>query len=48
MYTGIPRARLDAVGYGESLLLNQCADGVNCSEAAHKVNERIEIRVLDW
>lgn len=44
---GINRGRLVTRGYGESQLLNRCADGVNCSEAEHRVNRRTEFRVLN-
>ncbi|MEL7163355.1 MAG: OmpA family protein, partial [Bacteroidota bacterium] len=44
---GINRSRLVTRGYGESQLKNRCADGVNCSEAEHRVNRRTEFRVLN-
>lgn len=44
---GINRTRLVTRGYGESQLKNRCADGVNCSEAEHRVNRRTEFRVLN-
>jgi outer membrane protein OmpA-like peptidoglycan-associated protein len=43
---GISRDRLVAEGKGESELLNECADGVACSEAEHKRNRRTEIQVF--
>lgn len=43
---GIDPSRLNPVGYGESQLLNQCADGVACSETEHQYNRRTEVRVL--
>lgn len=43
---GIDPDRIIAKGYGESKLLNECKDGVRCSEAQHQVNRRTEIRVL--
>lgn len=39
---GIPRAMLEVKNYGESKLLNQCADGVECSEELHQINRRTE------
>jgi outer membrane protein OmpA-like peptidoglycan-associated protein len=42
---GIAASRLKAVGYGESKLRNQCADGVTCSETEHQVNRRTEVKV---
>jgi peptidoglycan-associated lipoprotein len=37
---GIAPARLTAKGYGETQLVNKCADGVECSEAEHQLNRR--------
>lgn len=37
---GISRDRLSAKGYGEYRLINECADGVQCSEEAHQLNRR--------
>lgn len=37
---GINKNRLKATGYGETQLVNQCADGVQCSEAEHQLNRR--------
>ena len=44
---GINSGRIIARGYGETMLRNRCADGVNCSEMEHQYNRRTEIRVLD-
>lgn len=44
---GISRARLIARGYGETRLVNECADDVKCSEEAHQLNRRTEFRVLE-
>jgi len=44
---GINPSRLIAKGYGETKLLNRCADGVRCSEEEHKLNRRTEVKVLD-
>ncbi|WP_298119469.1 OmpA family protein [Flavobacterium sp.] len=43
---GIDRSRISGVGYGETRLLNRCADGVNCSEAEHSINRRTEMKVI--
>ncbi|WP_080239144.1 carboxypeptidase regulatory-like domain-containing protein [Spirosoma rigui] len=43
---GIATRRVLANGYGESLLLNNCADGVNCSEEDHQQNRRTEIKIV--
>jgi outer membrane protein OmpA-like peptidoglycan-associated protein len=37
---GIAKNRLTAKGYGESQLVNVCADGVRCSEVQHQENRR--------
>lgn len=37
---GINKNRLTAKGYGETQLINQCSDGVKCSEAEHQLNRR--------
>ena len=42
----VPENRLVARGYGETKLLNKCADGVNCSEEEHQINRRTEFRIL--
>lgn len=44
----INRDRLVAKGYGESKLINDCGNGVNCSEAQHQENRRTEIKVLNY
>jgi outer membrane protein OmpA-like peptidoglycan-associated protein/tetratricopeptide (TPR) repeat protein len=43
---GISAKRMVAKGYGESLLLNKCKDGVNCPEEVHQQNRRTEIKIL--
>lgn len=43
---GISGDRIVAKGYGETRLLNRCADGVNCSEAEHQFNRRTEMKVI--
>jgi len=43
---GIDKKRLTAVGYGEERLVNDCADGVECTEAQHQQNRRTTFRVL--
>ena len=39
---GISKKRLTAKGYGETQLVNKCADGVECTEAEHQANRRSE------
>lgn len=43
---GIKRGRLVAKGFGETKLLNRCANGVECSESEHQKNRRTEFRVI--
>lgn len=43
---GISRSRVEFQGYGETMLVNKCADGVPCSEAEHQKNRRTEIKIL--
>lgn len=38
--SGIDKSRLIAKGYGESQLVNKCADGVPCSDEEHQQNRR--------
>jgi outer membrane protein OmpA-like peptidoglycan-associated protein len=43
---GIDSTRLIGKGYGESELVNQCADGVRCSEKEHQANRRSEFIIV--
>ena len=43
---GISKDRITGKGYGESKLLNECADGVKCSEDQHSINRRTEMKVI--
>ncbi|GAA4446487.1 hypothetical protein GCM10023189_01650 [Nibrella saemangeumensis] len=43
---GVARRRIRATGYGEGMLLNNCRDGVICTEAEHQRNRRTEFKVL--
>jgi outer membrane protein OmpA-like peptidoglycan-associated protein len=43
---GIDPTRITSVGYGESRLLNKCADGVPCTEEEHQLNRRTEMKVI--
>lgn len=42
---GISRRRLTAKGYGESELVNHCANDVECDDATHEQNRRTEIKI---
>lgn len=44
---GVPKNRLVAKGYGETLLVNHCANGVRCNGNEHELNRRIEFIVKD-
>lgn len=44
---GIAKDRIVYKGYGETRLLNQCADGVNCNNLEHQKNRRTEISILE-
>ncbi|MBE9600647.1 OmpA family protein [Pedobacter sp. MC2016-24] len=45
---GVARDRMEARGYGETRLLNHCANGIECPEEAHEANRRTEIKVLKF
>lgn len=42
---GIDSERLIAKGYGETELVNGCANGVDCPDARHQENRRTEIKI---
>lgn len=42
---GIPTDRLQAKGYGETKLVNNCSNGANCTEEEHQKNRRTTFRV---
>ncbi|ADB40923.1 OmpA family protein [Spirosoma linguale] len=44
---GISRKRMATLGMGESQLVNNCTDGVICTEAEHQRNRRTEFRVVE-
>ena len=43
---GIDKSRLTAKGYGETQLINKCADGVECTESEHQANRRSEFIIV--
>ena len=43
---GVSKDRLTAKGYGESELLNDCADGVPCTREQHQENRRSEFIII--
>jgi outer membrane protein OmpA-like peptidoglycan-associated protein len=44
---GISTDRFTVKWHGKTHLANQCADGVNCTEADHQLNRRVEFKVLN-
>lgn len=42
----IAGGRIKSAGYGESMLKNNCKDGVNCTEEQHQENRRTEVKIL--
>jgi outer membrane protein OmpA-like peptidoglycan-associated protein len=45
---GIPPHRVSAVGYGETGIINECINGVRCSNEKHLVNRRLEFIVTAY
>ncbi len=45
---GIEKNRVIVEGYGESQLINNCKDGVECSEEEHGENRRIELKIIGF
>jgi outer membrane protein OmpA-like peptidoglycan-associated protein len=43
---GIQKERLVAVGYGETKLVNDCSDEVDCTEEEHQQNRRTTVRII--
>ncbi len=46
IHMGIPEENLEAKGYGETRLLNQCNDRIACSAKEHQINRRIELTII--
>ena len=44
---GIDSSRVSGKGYGETQLLNNCANGVKCSELEHQINRRTEFLIVE-
>ncbi|RZK93283.1 MAG: flagellar motor protein MotB [Pedobacter sp.] len=44
--SGIDKNRITAKGYGETMLLNKCSNGIKCSEADHQLNRRTEFKIV--
>jgi outer membrane protein OmpA-like peptidoglycan-associated protein len=43
---GISKDRISGKGFGESKLINDCRDGVECTEEEHAKNRRTEFKIL--
>lgn len=43
---GIESSRLTGKGYGETQLINKCADGISCTEQEHQANRRSEFIII--
>jgi outer membrane protein OmpA-like peptidoglycan-associated protein/tetratricopeptide (TPR) repeat protein len=43
---GVEESRLTGKGYGETQLVNKCADDVKCSEEEHQANRRSEFIIM--
>lgn len=48
MSNGIDKSRLKAKGRGEEIMINDCYDGVTCSELQHQENRRTEFVILEF
>ncbi len=44
---GIAASRISGVGKGETQLINECSNGVKCSEEAHQANRRSEFVIVN-
>ena len=44
---GISPERIVSKGYGETRLVNDCGNGVKCTEEEHQQNRRTEILILE-
>ena len=43
---GIKENRIEAVGYGETQILNDCVNGIDCTDDLHRVNRRTEFKII--
>ena len=44
---GIDASRITYQGYGETQLVNQCGNGVKCSDEEHQLNRRTEFKIAN-
>lgn len=45
---GIKTSRITSKGYGETIPLNKCVDGIECSENEYQYNRRTEFKVIGF
>lgn len=43
---GIEESRIQAVGYGESKILNKCTNSTRCTDEEHRFNRRTEFKII--
>jgi peptidoglycan-associated lipoprotein len=43
---GISEDRIQAVGYGETQILNHCVNNVDCTDEEHRYNRRTEFKII--
>lgn len=43
---GIAKERITAKGYGETRLINKCANGIKCNDEEHQLNRRTEFKIV--
>jgi outer membrane protein OmpA-like peptidoglycan-associated protein len=43
---GIKSEKIKAKGYGEEKLVNNCGDGIECTEKQHQENRRTEFKII--
>lgn len=46
--SGIDINRLEGIGFGEEKLLNECANGKECTEEQHQENRRTEFKIIAY
>ncbi len=44
---GIDSKRIQAKGYGETVILNNCSNGEDCTDDEHRFNRRTEFKILE-
>lgn len=43
---GVVESRIQPVGYGETVILNKCVNGVECTDEEHRFNRRTEFKII--